>query len=364
MKKILVTILTLATVYSIAPVASAMTKTPWNDGSKPVISINNDALTTEIGDVKLSLHMVNAEEMIVANDAGFLGSNWQPYKTELDWKIWTDVGSQYVHVMFRNAYGTSEQYKDTIFYKTPISTNRKTLQEWIAVANGTATIEGSPITTISTNPFAESTTKLPAGITSGMLLKAKNGSIYYVGLDHKRHTYPNEAVYFSWNQGWGGVADASDAILSQIPLGKNMVIRPGTHLIKIQSDPKVYAVDANGTLRWIKTAEIASTVYGTNWEKRIIDLNVTQFADYISGKAIETTEYLNGLIVRDASNKNFKVENNTLLPLTTEGFQHNDYQERFVITSGSALKLPVATTVIKTWETGSLPTNTLLALVK
>lgn len=365
MKKLIATILTVATVYGIAPVALAgMSKTPWDDGSKPVISINNDAMTTEVADVTLSIHIVNADEMIVSNDGGFIGSDWQPYASEMKWKIWTDTGSQNVYVIFRNGWGTSDVYKDTIFYQTPIGTNHKSLQEWLAIANGSVASTTTTTTTAGTSVPAIAEKALPAGVNPGMLLKSKEGTIYYIGLDNKRHTYPNEKVYFTWNQGWGAVADASDKLLAQISLGKNMLVRPGTTLVKISSDPKVYGVDADGSLRWLTTSAVASSIYGANWKTKILDLNVTSFTDYKLGAPIMATEYLNGMVVRDSSGKTYKVDSGKLKPLTATGFLYNDYQERFVVATTNALSLPIDTTEITTWETGSLPTNTLVAAMK
>ena len=55
----------------------------------------------------------------------------------------------------------------------------------------------------------------------------------------------------------------TDAQLAAYAIGGNVTYRPGTRLVKIQSDPKVYAVDAHGVLRWVKTEAAAIALYGS-----------------------------------------------------------------------------------------------------
>ena len=58
-------------------------------------------------------------------------------------------------------------------------------------------------------------------------------------------------------------------------------------MIKINSDPKVYAVSAGGILRHITTEAIAITLYGANWNKLIDDVPDGFFPNYSIGSAID-----------------------------------------------------------------------------
>ena len=51
-------------------------------------------------------------------------------------------------------------------------------------------------------------------------------------------------------------------------------------LIKITTDPKVYAVTKNGGLRWITSETIARQLYGDNWTSHVVDVDDSYFVNY------------------------------------------------------------------------------------
>jgi hypothetical protein len=63
-----------------------------------------------------------------------------------------------------------------------------------------------------------------------------------------------------------------------------MLPAPGVVLVKIQSDPKVYAIDTDSTLRWVPDETTAITLYGANWADYVIDLEPTTFARFDVGE--------------------------------------------------------------------------------
>lgn len=114
----------------------------------------------------------------------------------------------------------------------------------------------------------------------GNLIKSvAHDSVYLVGEDGKRYVFPNPKVYASWYDDFSGVRTVSDAELSSLPLGGNVTFRPGS-MIKIATDPKVYAVDTDGSLRWIETEAAAASIYGPAWAKLVQDVPDYLFADY------------------------------------------------------------------------------------
>ena len=127
--------------------------------------------------------------------------------------------------------------------------------------------------------------------TSGDLIRGVTiNTVYYFGSDGKRYVFPNEKTYFSWYADFSKVKIISDAELSAMPLGRsNVTYRPGYKMVKITTDPKVYAVDQGGVLRWVKTAELAETLYGLNWKGRIDDIPDPFFVNYKIGTAIEVS---------------------------------------------------------------------------
>jgi hypothetical protein len=59
--------------------------------------------------------------------------------------------------------------------------------------------------------------------------------------------------------------------------------RPGSRLLKIVSDPRVYAVFPGGVLREIPSAAAAVRLYGEGWAKTVNDLSDAFFSDYDIG---------------------------------------------------------------------------------
>jgi hypothetical protein len=129
-----------------------------------------------------------------------------------------------------------------------------------------------------------------AGPTDPHLIKASGPSVYYLGSDNRRYVFPTDRVYFSWYTDFSGVQTISDRQLSSYPIGGNVTYRPGTRLIKITTDPKVYAVSHNGILRWIKTEEVANVLFGEKWAQHVDDVADTFFINYQPGPSVEIAD--------------------------------------------------------------------------
>lgn len=128
--------------------------------------------------------------------------------------------------------------------------------------------------------------KLPC--TGGSLIKiARMSDVYYCGKDGKRYVFPNAKTYFSWFSDYGGVTTISDEDMAAIPVGGNVAYKPGSRMVKIQTDPKVYALARNGTLRWVKDEAAAARLYGPDWNKHIDDVPDSFFVNYRLGDPIE-----------------------------------------------------------------------------
>src|SRR3989344_3078449 len=122
----------------------------------------------------------------------------------------------------------------------------------------------------------------------GTVIKsATSDTLYYVAADGKRYVFPNEKIYKSWFSGFDDVQTLTDEMLAAIPLGGSIHYRPGIIMIKVDTDPKVYAVSNNGILRWIKSEGRAKKLFGENWNKLIDDLPAGFFANYKIGDPIE-----------------------------------------------------------------------------
>lgn len=130
-----------------------------------------------------------------------------------------------------------------------------------------------------------------AALAPGDLIKASGAAVYYRAEDGKRYVFPTEKTYQSWYTDFTGVKTISDAELSALAIGGNVTYRPGVKLLKITTDPKVYAVDGR-MLRWIKTEALAKQLYGNDWAKLVDDLPDPFFVNYKLGADIATsTDY-------------------------------------------------------------------------
>lgn len=193
----------------------------------------------------------------------------------------------------------------------------------------------------------------------GRLVKSPSSTaVYYVGLDQKRHAFPNQKVYFSWYPNFSDVEIISDFELSLYPLGENVLYRPGARLIKIPDVSEVYAVLPGGRLRNVVSEEAAISLYGPNWAKKVDDIDISFFFDYeIEGVIDVVNEHAvfpQGTLV-NFDGSNYLVDKRTdgiftLRPVTPTAFTLNRFEllERQIISDPSLreffeIGLPVTT---------------------
>ncbi len=130
-------------------------------------------------------------------------------------------------------------------------------------------------------------------VVSGDLIRgASFSAVYYMGADGFRYVFPNDKAYYTWYKNFDTVKFLSDADLAKIQMGGNVTYKPGVKMIKINSDPKTYAISAGGTLRHVINESIAISLYGTAWNTQIDDVPDGFFGNYQSGDGItSTTQY-------------------------------------------------------------------------
>lgn len=111
-------------------------------------------------------------------------------------------------------------------------------------------------------------------------------TIYYIDeIDGvlTRRPFMNRQTFYTYQDDFSNVIAVTDATLTSMRLGRPMLPNPGVVLIKIQSDPKVYAVDGDGIIRWIQTEEVAKDLYGEGWADYVIDIAATFFPRFTRG---------------------------------------------------------------------------------
>lgn len=127
-------------------------------------------------------------------------------------------------------------------------------------------------------------------VSSGDLIRGTTFSaVYYMGADGFRYVFPNDKTYFTWYSNFDTVKVLTDSDLAKIQMGGNVTYKPGSKMIKINSDPKTYAISAGGVLRHVTSESIATSLYGSTWNTKIDDVPDGFFSNYSIGDAIETS---------------------------------------------------------------------------
>lgn len=139
--------------------------------------------------------------------------------------------------------------------------------------------------------------------SAGQLVKGSLSTVYFYGYDGSRYTFPNLKTYETWFTSFSGIQTISDSELASIPLGGNVVYRPGSRWIKIQSDPKTYAVARDGKIHWIETEAVATAYAGSNWNQQIDDVADVFFVDYSAGSSLMSATAFDGMLYMSGSDK-------------------------------------------------------------
>jgi hypothetical protein len=125
-----------------------------------------------------------------------------------------------------------------------------------------------------------------AQLVPGDLIRASQAAVYYYASDGKRYVFPNDRIYSTWYENFDRVKVIADQELAAISIGGVVTYKPGARMVKIQTDPKVYAVSQGGVLRWISSEQLAQSVYGGNWSSLVQDLLDAFFINYTVGTPI------------------------------------------------------------------------------
>jgi hypothetical protein len=171
-------------------------------------------------------------------------------------------------------------------------------------------------------------------VEAGSLIRAEGSTaVYYLADDGKRYVFPNEKTYKTWYKDFSSVQVITLAQLQNYQIGGNVTYRPGTRLVKITTDPKTYAVEPGGVLRWITSEDVAQGLYGDNWAQKIDDVPDPFFVNYQSdGAIIESLKHpIGSLISLDSENYLVTKENDLLVKRKISNLADNNYRAEFVL---------------------------------
>lgn len=200
------------------------------------------------------------------------------------------------------------------------------------------TIVAMALITVAPTGFAHAAT-----LEGGDLVKASGAAVYYYGTDGKRYVFPNESTYKTWYADFSKVKTITDSELAALPIGGNVVFKPGTYLVKITTDPKVYAVAPNGTLHWVKSEAAAKTLWGNDWAKWVKDVPDAFFTNYsVSTTDLDGTMHVPGSVIKySGSDKMYYVDTDgKKREFTGTAFADNGFMSKFVVTSPDSITYP------------------------
>jgi hypothetical protein len=179
-------------------------------------------------------------------------------------------------------------------------------------------------------------------LEDGDLIKASGAAVYYYDADEgERWVFPNEKTYKTWFADFKNVKKISDAELADISIAGNIVYRGGTRLVKIDTDPKVYAVEPGGMLRWVTSEEIAIALWGADWAKRVDDVADAFFTNYDvdEDNPVEDEVHPTGSLVKESGSADVyyvDMDGTRRLIASGDAFSANMFMDKFVVTTDIA----------------------------
>lgn len=203
-----------------------------------------------------------------------------------------------------------------------------------------------------------------AAPVDGSLIKAKEmDSVYYYKGGH-RWVFPNLKTYKSWYKDFSTVQVIPRAELESYPVhlpGSNVVYRPGTRLVKITTDPRVFAVEPGGKLRWISSEATAKALYGNDWAKRVDDVPDAFFTNYNVGADLTGTTLPDGSLVKSGSDY-FYIQGGLKRAVSASALVGNNFNTAYAIsladTSAYAMGTALGDTEVSdTAQSGSAPST-------
>lgn len=123
------------------------------------------------------------------------------------------------------------------------------------------------------------------------VVTTKNGSLYWYAKDKKRYVFPNIQTFETWfpkTAEQPTIYKVKPEQLVSLLIGGNVTYRPGVKLIKLKTDPKIYAVSIGGYARWIPDQKIIEAIYGSSWQDKIDEIPDAFFVNYSFKSEIKT----------------------------------------------------------------------------
>lgn len=166
----------------------------------------------------------------------------------------------------------------------------------------------------------------------GDVIRATFTDPYLLNGNTTRMVFPDRLTVESW--GSPSVLEVPGSDLPQWSLAGTLPIREGARLVKFGTDPQVYAVGPYATLHWITDEHLAAALYGADWNRRVVTLFYSYWANYRIGAPITDLRHPNGTLLKYASSPTvYYVVNGAVRPFRSEAaFKANRFSFDNVVT--------------------------------
>lgn len=133
----------------------------------------------------------------------------------------------------------------------------------------------------------EATVSLPSPASLGTVsaVKTSASNTVYLIQGGNKFAIPSEKTYFTWFSSWSNVSTVSATTLASYADAGTATFAPGTKA-KIANDPRVYVVGDDGSLHWITTQTVAASLFGSDWNKGIIEITQQDFVTNALGTPV------------------------------------------------------------------------------
>jgi hypothetical protein len=151
---------------------------------------------------------------------------------------------------------------------------------WIEGAPGSQTLK------FATTPVLVSAAESAKSVIGHLVKSSGSPTVYFAAQDGSRYAFVGSGTYFSWFDDFATVQTISNAAIAQMPLGGDVLYKPGSRLLKVASSPKIYQIGNDGSVHWIESEDILVSAYGSHWQQQVTVISATDLADYPQGAPI------------------------------------------------------------------------------
>jgi hypothetical protein len=130
-----------------------------------------------------------------------------------------------------------------------------------------------------------------AELEPGMIVREQSErGVFYLDTLGTKRPFLNEQIFFTYLSSFDDVQVVADGLLAAYPEGTLVPPKAGTVLVKLQTQPEVYALenrDGIVRLRWIASESVARVIYGASWGEYVLDIVESIFMNLGQGEVID-----------------------------------------------------------------------------